>query len=63
MVHYRHREVNGIHNTYRQVGHRGARTIVLLHGFPTSSHMYQELIPALADDYLSWSDDINHLAQ
>jgi pimeloyl-ACP methyl ester carboxylesterase len=51
MVHYRHMDVTGITIAYREAGRRAARTIVLLHGFPTSSHMYRELIPALADDY------------
>src|SRR5688572_21941302 len=51
MVHYRHMDVTGITIAYREAGRRAARTIMLLHGFPTSSHMYRELIPALADDY------------
>jgi pimeloyl-ACP methyl ester carboxylesterase len=51
MVTYRHMDVNGITIAYREAGRNGARKIVLLHGFPTSSHMYRELIPALADDY------------
>jgi hypothetical protein len=62
-VHCRHQGVNGIQIAYREAGPCGARTIVLLHGFPTSSHMYPELIPALADAYLSWHDYINRLAQ
>lgn len=51
MVAYRQIDVNGIKLAYREAGRIGARKIVLLHGFPTSSHMYRELIPALADDY------------
>ena len=36
---------------YREAGSRSAPTIVLLHGFPTSSHMFRNLIPALADQF------------
>jgi pimeloyl-ACP methyl ester carboxylesterase len=51
MVTYRHIDVNGTKIAYREAGPSSARKIVLLHGFPTSSHMYRELIPTLADDY------------
>ncbi|WP_448564195.1 alpha/beta fold hydrolase [Thalassotalea ganghwensis] len=36
---------------YREAGDKSAPTIVLLHGFPTSSHMYRNLIPKLAKQY------------
>ena len=36
---------------YREAGPPGARTVLLLHGFPTSSQMFRNLIPALADHY------------
>jgi pimeloyl-ACP methyl ester carboxylesterase len=36
---------------YREAGPRDAPAILLLHGFPTSSHMFRHLIPALADRY------------
>lgn len=36
---------------YREAGARGAPTILLLHGFPSSSHMFRALIPALSDQY------------
>jgi pimeloyl-ACP methyl ester carboxylesterase len=36
---------------YREAGPATAPTILLLHGFPTSSHMFRNLIPALADRY------------
>jgi pimeloyl-ACP methyl ester carboxylesterase len=51
MVAYRQIDLNGFKIAYREAGCSRARKIVLLHGFPTSSHMYRELIPALADDY------------
>lgn len=43
--------VDGIKVFYREAGPRDAPTIVLLHGFPSSSHMFRNLIPALADRY------------
>ena len=36
---------------YREAGVEHKKTIVLLHGFPTSSHMYRDLIPKLAEEY------------
>ena len=36
---------------YREAGRAGAPALVLLHGFPTSSHMFRDLIPALAERY------------
>lgn len=36
---------------YREAGSRNHPTILLLHGFPTSSHMFRNLIPALADQF------------
>jgi len=50
-VHHRYATVDGHRLFYREAGPAGAPTIVLLHGFPTSSHMYRHLIPALADRY------------
>lgn len=44
-------KVNGLDIFYREAGPTNAPTIVLLHGFPTSSHMFRNLIPALADRY------------
>jgi len=36
---------------YREAGLKNSPTILLLHGFPTSSHMFRNLIPALADKF------------
>ena len=44
-------KVNGLDIFYREAGPKDAPTILLLHGFPTSSHMFRNLIPALADRY------------
>ena len=49
----RHRrvEIDGVEIFYREAGPPDAPVVVLLHGFPTSSHMFRNLIPALADRY------------
>jgi alpha/beta hydrolase fold len=43
--------VDGLDIFYREAGPQTAPTILLLHGFPTSSHMFRNLIPALADTF------------
>ena len=43
--------VDGLDIFYREAGPKDAPTVLLLHGFPTSSHMFRNLIPALADQY------------
>lgn len=50
-VHYRSTTVEGLNIAYREAGPADAPAIVLLHGFPTSSHMFRNLIPRLADRY------------
>ncbi|MFI1073266.1 alpha/beta fold hydrolase [Streptomyces puniciscabiei] len=50
-VHHRTTTVNGLEVFYREAGDPQAPAVVLLHGFPTSSHMFRHLIPALADRY------------
>jgi len=51
MIRYQHATVDGMKIFYREAGSKTAPTILLLHGFPTSSHMFRNLIPALADRY------------
>ncbi len=48
---YKFATVNGRQVFYREAGDPTAPTIVLLHGFPTSSHMFRDLIPLLADRF------------
>ncbi len=43
--------IDGLDIFYREAGVPAAPTVLLLHGFPTSSHMFRNLIPALADKY------------
>ncbi|MGA2419273.1 MAG: alpha/beta hydrolase [Candidatus Acidiferrum sp.] len=51
LVTYHTAQVDGLKIFYREAGPKNAPTILLLHGFPTSSHMYRELIPRLSDKY------------
>ncbi len=44
-------EIDGLEIFYREAGSRDHPTILLLHGFPTSSHMFRNLLPALADQF------------
>src|ERR1700678_3463989 len=50
-VHYRTVDVGGVEIFYREAGDPKSPTILLLHGFPTSSHMFRDLIPLLADRF------------
>ncbi len=50
-VRYRTVEIDGLDIFYREAGDPGSPTVLLLHGFPTSSHMFRNLIPALAKRY------------
>ncbi len=50
-VHHLTATVEGQRVFFREAGPRDAPAVVLLHGFPTSSHMFRHLIPALADRY------------
>ncbi|OBB48162.1 MULTISPECIES: alpha/beta hydrolase [unclassified Mycobacterium] len=50
-VHHRYTTVDGHRLFFREAGDGGAPTVVLLHGFPTSSHMFRHLIPLLGEDY------------
>ncbi len=50
-IQYKTISIDGQDIFYREAGPKDAPTIVLLHGFPTSSHMFRNLIPALANNY------------
>ncbi|QDU89141.1 Haloalkane dehalogenase [Pirellulimonas nuda] len=50
-VRYRTVKIDGLDIFYREAGPKDAPTVLLLHGFPTSSHMFRDLIPQLADKY------------
>ena len=50
-TYYRSTEVDGVNVFYREAGPTNAPVVLLLHGFPTSSHMFRNLIPLLANRY------------
>jgi pimeloyl-ACP methyl ester carboxylesterase len=50
-VHHRYATIDGHQLFYREAGPADAPTLLLLHGFPTSSFMFRNLIPQLADRY------------
>ena len=49
---------DGVEVFYRSAGDPGAPIVLLLHGFPTSSFMYRDLIPRLADQYRVIAPDL-----
>lgn len=51
VTHHRTADVDGVDMFYREAGPANAPVVLLLHGFPTSSHMFRNLIPQLADRY------------
>ena len=44
-------DVDGLKVFYREAGNQARPTVLLLHGFPSASHMFRDLIPQLADRY------------
>jgi pimeloyl-ACP methyl ester carboxylesterase len=51
MTTFQYATVNGLKLFYREAGSKASPTIVLLHGFPSSSHMFRDLIPQLAGKF------------
>ena len=58
MIHYRVANVGNHKVFYREAGDANRPTILLLHGFPTSSHMFRNLIPLLADRFHLLAPDL-----
>jgi len=56
-INYKTVEVNDLDVFYREAGDRNAPTLLLLHGFPTSSHMFRNLMAELADSYYMIAPD------
>ena len=50
-VHYRTATVGGVDVFYREAGPDSGPVVLLLHGFPSSSRMFRDLIPRLSDTY------------
>jgi len=51
-------EIDGLNVFYREAGPADAPVILLLHGYPTSSHQYRNLIPILSDEYRVIAPDL-----
>ena len=62
-VSFKKANVDGFNIFYREVGSRDAPSILLLHGFPTSSHMFRDLIPLLADRFHIIAPDLPGFGQ
>jgi pimeloyl-ACP methyl ester carboxylesterase len=60
---YRTTDVDGFRIFYREAGPRGAPTLLLLHGFPSASHMFRDLIPRLADRFHLVAPDLPGFGQ
>ncbi len=50
-------DIDGVKIFYREAGPKDAPTLLLLHGYPTSSHMFRELMRDLADQYHTLAPD------
>lgn len=62
-VRYRTQKVGNVDVFYREAGPVGAPVILLLHGFPSASHMFRDLIPELADRYHVIAPDLPGFGQ
>ena len=62
-VSYNKANVDGFNVFYREAGPKDGPTLLLLHGFPTSSHMFRDLIPLLADRYHLIAPDLPGFGQ
>ncbi len=51
MVHYRQTMIDDLQIFYREAGENQIQTLVLLHGFPSSSHMFRNLLPLLGEHF------------
>jgi pimeloyl-ACP methyl ester carboxylesterase len=58
VINYRKMQVNDLNVFYRESGAADAPVVLLLHGFPTSSHMYRNLIPILSKRYRVIAPDL-----
>src|SRR5580700_1140984 len=58
VTHYRSTPVDGVSIFYREAGPADGPVVLLLHGFPSSSHMFRELIPRLATRYRVIAPDL-----
>jgi pimeloyl-ACP methyl ester carboxylesterase len=57
-IHFKTAKVDGLNVFYREAGKEGQPKLLLLHGFPTSSHMFRDLIPLLSDQFHTVAPDL-----
>jgi pimeloyl-ACP methyl ester carboxylesterase len=62
-IKYRSADVDGLKVFYREAGAAGAPALLLLHGFPSASHMFRDLIPLLADRFHIVAPDLPGFGQ
>src|SRR5215831_13303522 len=62
-VSFRKADVEGFNIFYREAGPADAQTLLLLHGFPSASHMFRDLIPRLADRFHVIAPDLPGFGQ
>ena len=62
-VSFRKVDVDGLKIFYREAGSKDAPAILLLHGFPSASHMFRDLIPKLADRFHVIAPDLPGFGQ
>jgi len=62
-LHYRTHDVDGLKVFYREAGPRDAPKLLLLHGFPSSGHMFRDLIPRLSDRFHIVAPDLPGFGQ
>lgn len=62
-VYYRTQKVGHVEVFYREAGPADAPILLLLHGFPSASHMFRDLIPLLADRYRIIAPDLPGFGQ
>lgn len=62
-THYKIQQVGATEVFYREAGPPDAPVILLLHGFPTASHMFRDLIPLLADRFRLIAPDLPGFGQ
>src|SRR4030095_14940821 len=62
-IRYRTVDVDGLNIFYREAGTVGAPALLLLHGFPSASHMFRDLIPLLPDRFHIVAPDLPGFGQ